>query len=184
MSPLIFLLTLTLTLSTSIYTPKVNAQTKFCNFDFLKCEDYCDQLPTDYKYQGLKITQKLINQLLRGSGVCEESRDKFNGACYVAKSYKFKDGVISLKVVSHERSYTDIKFNSDISPEQAANLAKQSFNNGESFDKTEHLIDRIVLFASPSSYAGDGKTYYLRQIYLILTPSGQVVRIISVQSSL
>ncbi|MFM2063000.1 MAG: hypothetical protein RLZZ507_2670 [Cyanobacteriota bacterium] len=179
-TPLSFLLTATLALFTSIHTPKVTAQPATFNVDnLLKCAEYCRQLPTDYKYRKLKITQKLINQLPKWNNICQKLTGK--GLCAVAKSYQFKDGLIYLKIQGTESFSTDIKFNSGISSQQAVNIAKQSFNNGESFPKTERLKNRTVLYSNPIDNGGE--TFYLQETYLILNSRNQVNRIVSVSTT-
>ncbi|NET73979.1 MAG: hypothetical protein F6K62_24495 [Sphaerospermopsis sp. SIO1G2] len=180
MSPLIFLLTLTLTLSTYIHNQTVKAQPATLNLDFLKCAEYCRQLPTDYKYQNLKITQRLINKLPKWGNICEELTGK--SPCSVGKSYKFKDGVISVKIQGTEAFYTDIKFNAEITSQKALNIAKKSFNNGKYFDKIEILKNRTVLYSSPFDY-GDEEPIYLEETYLVFNFQDQVVRIVSVSNS-
>lgn len=175
-----FLLTATLALSTSIHTSKVNAQPATFNVDnFLRCAEDCRQLSTDNKYRNLKITQKLINQLPKWNNICQKLTGK--GLCAVAKSYKFQNGTISLKVQGTEAFFTDIKFNSGISSQQAVNIAKQSFNNGESFPKTERLKNRTVLYSNP--FPDGGETFYLQETYLILNSRNQVNRIVSVSTT-
>jgi hypothetical protein len=172
-----FLLTATL----AICAPNVNAQTAILNLDFLKCAEYCRQFSTDYRYRNLKITQRLINQLPEWSNICEKLTGK--GLCSsVAKSYQFKDSVISLKIQGTEAFYTDVKFNSGISLQEAVKIAKQSFNDGESFPKTEKLKNRMVLYSNPIDYGGDS-IYYLQETYLIFNSRNQVNRIVSVSTT-
>jgi hypothetical protein len=174
-----FLLTASLALLTSIQTPKVNAQPATFNLDFLKCVEYCRQLPTDYKYRNFKITQKLINQLHKRSNICQKLTGK--SLCAVAKSYQFKDGVISLKIQGTEGSLTDIKFNSGISSQEAMRIATQSFNDGKSFAKAEIFKNRTVLYSNPID--NDEEAFYLDETYLIFNSKNQVNRIVSVANA-
>jgi hypothetical protein len=175
-----FLLTASLTLSTSIHTPAVNAQPATVNVDnLLKCTGDCRQLPTDNRFRNFQITQRLINQLPKWNNICQRLTGK--GFCSVGKSYKFQNGTISLKVQGTEAFFTDIKFNSGISSQQAVNIAKQSFNDGKSFPKTERLKGRTVLYSNP--FQDGGETFYLQETYLILNSRNQVNRIVSVSTT-
>lgn len=174
-----FLLITTLTLSTSIHTPAVNAQPATFDFDdILECiPEHCLQLPNDNRFRNSQITQRLINQLLKWDNICQRLTGQ--SLCAVRKSYKFQNGTISLKIQGTEGFSTDIKFNSGISSQQALNIAKQSFNDGESFAKTERLKNRTVLYSYPIDN-GDGEAFYLQETYLILNPRNQVDRIVSI----
>ncbi|TAE56745.1 MAG: hypothetical protein EAZ76_16115 [Nostocales cyanobacterium] len=175
-----FLLTATLALSTSIHTPKVNAQPATIDFDFLKCTENCRQLPTDNKYRNAKITQQLIKQLPKWGNICQGLTGRTG--CYVGKTYKFKDGVISLKIQGTEGFYTDIKFNSGISSQQAFDIAKQSLNNNQKFEKTEKIKNGIVLHSNPFDNGMD-EPVYITSTYLIFNSRNQVVRIVSTEGS-
>ncbi|MDH6107156.1 PepSY domain-containing protein [Anabaenopsis tanganyikae CS-531] len=174
-----FLLITTLTLSTSIHTPAVNAQPATFNFDdTLKCiPEHCLQLPNDNRFRNSQITQRLINQLLKWDNICQRLTGQI--LCAVRKSYKFQNGTISLKIQGTEGVSTDIQFNSGISSQQALNIAKQSFNDGESFAKTERLKNRTVLYSYPIDDGG-GEKFYLQETYLILNSRNQVNRIVSI----
>lgn len=152
------------------------------NFDFLnslKCEGDCRQLPSDNRFRNSPITQRLINQLPKWSNICQSLTGI--GFCSVAKTYRFKDGTISLKALGTEGFFTDIKFNSGISSGRAMMIARQFFNGGKPYDKTENLKDKIILYSG--SYDNGNETIYLQQTYLILNSPNQVNRIVSIETT-
>ena len=149
------------------------------NFDFLKCAEDCLQLPTDNRFRNLPISQRLINRLPKWNNICSKLVGK--NICGVAKTYQFKDGTISLKVMGTEGFSTDIKFNSGIRTDRAIAIARQSFNAGKAYAKTENLNGRIVLYSSP--FDNGGETIYLQETYLILNARNQVNRIISMSTT-
>jgi hypothetical protein len=99
----------------------------------------------------------------------------------VAKTYKFRDGTISVKVLGTEGFFTDIKFNSGISSARAMAIARQSFNDGKPYVKVENLKDKIVLYSNP--YDNGNQTIYLQETYLILNSRNQVNRIVSMSTT-
>ncbi len=147
--------------------------------DFLKCEGDCRQLPIYNRFRNSPITQRLINQLPKWSNICQSLTGI--GFCSVAKTYRFKDGTISLKALGTEGFFTDIKFNSGISSGRAMTIARQSFNDGKPYAKTENLKDKIILYSG--SYDNGNETIYLQQTYLILNSRNQVNRIVSIATS-
>jgi len=160
-----------------LFVQPANAQPE--DLDFLKCSGDCLQLPTDNRFRNSPITQRLINQLPKWSNICQRLVDR--GICSVAKTYKFRDGTISVKVLGTEGFFTDIKFNSGISSARAMAIARQSFNDGKPYVKVENLKDKIVLYSNP--YDNGNQTIYLQETYLILNSRNQVNRIVSMSTT-
>ncbi len=167
-------------LSSHLFLQSAHAQqSDFAILDSLKCGDDCLQLPIDNRFRNDLISQRLINQLPKWSNICQKLTNR--SFCSVAKTYRFKDGTISLKVVGTEVFFTDIKFDSGISSARATAIAKQSFNYGKNYVKTENLKGRIVLYSNP--YDNGDQTIYLQETYLILNSRNQVNRIFSASTT-
>jgi|GEM_PF-1948418 len=159
--------------------PASAQQSNFDVLKFLECEGDCRQLPIDNRFRNSPITQQLINQLPKWSNICQNLTGiEF---CSVAKTYRFKDGTISLKALGTESFFTDIKFNSGISALRAMAIARQSFNNGKPYVKTENLKNKIVFYSNP--YDNGNETIYLQETYLFLNSRNQVNRIVLMVST-
>ncbi|OBQ36574.1 MAG: hypothetical protein AN487_12605 [Anabaena sp. CRKS33] len=175
-SVMLFNTTINKLLRLSFMSP-ANAQQEIS--DFSVCSKGCLQFPTDPKFRNYLIEPKIINKLPKWDNICKGLPG--NNPCLVVKSYKFKNGIIYLKVYGTESLLTDIKFNSSINQEEAIRIAQVSFNNGLSFIKKKQVKNRTIFYSDPFE---DGKeTIFLQEIHLIFNSQNKVNRIVSISTT-